>query len=169
MGGSIFSQTIAASRGVTGILAIVAGVLAWVAQRGEARAGGGTTGAGQSSKSGETTSTSTETITQSTASGTRTESNASGSGSQDSNSNEVETGPCLSIPEPTGGTEEPMMSVCLCTCDTGDEGPDAPTSALLLALLVRRRRRESLEHVAAQGRLPEDVVARLRAELDEDD
>ena len=76
---------------------------------------------------------------------------------------EAGTGPCLSI-------GEPEMSVCLCACDTQGDGGNEWAPALLLLPLVRRRsRREALERVADQGRLPPDVVARLRSRLGDDE
>jgi hypothetical protein len=60
----------------------------------------------------------------------------------------------------------------LCACETGKErdGTDlAP--ALLLPVIVQRRRsrRQSLERIAADGRLPSDVIARLRLRIDASD
>ena len=40
---------------------------------------------------------------------------------------------------------------------------------VLLPLVRRRSRREALERVADQGRLPPDVVARLRSRLGDDE
>jgi hypothetical protein len=74
---------------------------------------------------------------------------------------EMETGPCLTIAEPP----------CLCACEI-ETDVDATALALgVLPLLVTRRRtrRELIERFEAEGRLPADVLARLRPSDDTED
>lgn len=166
---SISCQALGATRGIG--LAVLVGLAGWLAHR-SALAGGGTAGTGEPA----TGTTSDGTAGGDTAAGSSTGSGdttgASGEGTDDTG--RFETSACLSAPEPTTGTEtegDPDLGVCLCACDThNDDGSDA-AAFLLLPLLARRRRsrREVLDQVADQGRLPADVVARLRARMSEDE
>jgi hypothetical protein len=194
---SISCQAFDAGRSFTVLMAMLAAALAWVAHRGQARAGGDTgatgtdtadtgtadtgtadtgtadtgtadsgTTATSTADSGTTDSGTTATATTATA----TDGSSSSTGSTGADE-AFETGPCLSAPETETDTEA-EMTVCLCACETGKErdGTDlAP--ALLLPVIVQRRRsrRQSLERIAADGRLPSDVIARLRLRIDASD
>jgi hypothetical protein len=78
------------------------------------------------------------------------------SGVADDFSDDSDTGPCLSIAPPNEG----------CECGPADD-PASPLALLLPVLALRRRagRRERIDRLASEGRLPPDVIARLRARL----
>lgn len=79
-----------------------------------------------------------------------------GSGVADDFGDDSDTGPCLTIAPPNEG----------CECGPADD-PATPLALLLPVLAVRRRggRRERIDRLASEGRLPPDVIARLRARL----
>ena len=159
-----------ATRGLAIAAALATGLLAWLAHRGLARAGADTStteGASGTSTTGGSTVASPDS--------TAADATASTASSDSTTANEsFETGPCLTAPLTTGNDTEPEPEVlpCLCACETGHDGEAIDWApALLLPVLARRRRsrRRSLEQLAAAGRLPEDVVARLRRRLANDE
>lgn len=163
---SISCHAFGATRGVGLLLAVVVGILAWAAQRGHARAGGST--GGSTGSGGADTETTAGTESSSGAPADTTAATGSGTAADDTGM-EPETGACLSAPHPTDTDGDPELAVCLCACDTGHDDPSDWAPALLLPLMIRRRsRRESLERIAHDGRLPPDVVDRLRRRLRDD-
>jgi hypothetical protein len=139
--------------------------------------GTGTTGGGTETASTGAASTGTAGTGGTSTTGTGT-AGTSGSGtSLDSTAahGTTTTGACLSAPYDGSVTDtetEPELLPCLCACESGDDRDAARWApALLLPVVARRRRsrRRSLERIAAAGRLPDDVVARLRRRLDAGD
>jgi hypothetical protein len=174
------------ARGLALVAALVTGALAWIAHRGHARAGGGTADTGSTGSTGSTESTTdADTTGSSTGSGSgSTEASTTGSTSADAGTLDstasagtaeptsttnatsdegFETSACLSIGPPD------EFGPCLCACEIDDDrdATDWAPALLLPAVALRRRsRRASLDRIAADGRLPEDVVARLRQRMD---
>jgi len=163
------------ARGFAVAAVMLTGALAWLAHRGHAHAGGGTGSAGSTSSTTEAGTTEAGTTEASTGSGTTASTgvdpdtlDSTASGDTDSTTT---TGPCLSIGNYTD-TDEPESIPCLCACETDGNRTTADWApALLLPVIARRRRsrRRSLEHLATAGRLPPDVVARLRERIEHDD
>jgi hypothetical protein len=186
-------EAFGAARGLAVAAVLLTGALAWLAHRGHAHAGeatgsttdsgttdSGTTDAGTTGSTGVDSGTTDAGTTGSTGVGSGTLDSTASGGTVDSTSTVGTTategttyvGPCLSIGPYGTDTEAPELLPCLCACETGTDRNAADLApALLLPLIARRRRnrRRSLERIAATGRLPDDVVARLRNRLDTDD
>jgi hypothetical protein len=170
------------------VAALITGALAWIAHRGHARAGGGTgdTGStGSTTDAGTTGSSSGSGADSGTDSGTADSGTAgSGTGSTSADAGTLDSTASAGTAEPTSTTgatsdEGFETSACLsisppdefgpCACEIDDDrdATDWAPALLLPAVALRRRsRRASLDRIAADGRLPEDVVARLRQRLD---
>lgn len=172
-------EAFGAARGLAIAAVVLTGALAWLAHRGLAIAGGGTIGSSTSdaattdssgTDSGTTGSTTVgpdtldSTASNGTAGSTTTTGTTAAEGSSD-------VGPCLSVGLPETDTTEPELLPCLCACETdGDRTAGWAPALLLPAIALRRRnRRTSLGRLAAAGRLPPDVIARLRRRLEDDD
>jgi hypothetical protein len=171
---TVSCHALGTARGLAVVAALVTGALAWIAHRGHARAGGGTGDTGSTTDAGTTgssTSSSTDSGTSdstgadagtldSTASAGTAEPTSTTSATADEG---FETSACLSITPP----EE--SGPCACEIDDDRDATDWAPALLLPAVALRRRsRRASLDRIAADGRLPEDVVARLRQRMDAD-
>jgi hypothetical protein len=166
------------ARGLAIVAALVTGALAWIAHRGHARAGGGT---GDTGSTGSTTEA--DTTGSSTGSSTSSSTDSGTSGSTSADAGTLDSTASAGTAEPTSttsatGDEGFETSACLsiappesCACEIDDDrdATDWAPALLLPAVALRRRsRRASLDRIAADGRLPEDVVARLRQRLDAD-
>jgi hypothetical protein len=187
-------EAFGAARGLAVAAVLLTGALAWLAHRGHAHAGGSTGSTGGTSSTTDAGTTGSTGVDSSTTDSSTADAGTTGStgvdsatldstasgGTVDSTSTVGTTaaegttyiGPCLSIGTPETETGDPELLPCLCACETGTDRNAADLApALLLPLIARRRRnrRRSLERIAATGRLPDDVVARLRNRLERDD
>ena len=72
---------------------------------------------------------------------------------------DADTGPCLSI-DPNAGNDD--------GCAVGDRSGAELALLLPLLALARRSRKEAFDHLAEEGRLPSDVLDRLRKALTRD-
>lgn len=164
---AISCQALGTSRLVGLLVALGSGLLAWVLHRSAAWAGG-ETGTGASTSAPEDTSGSSSGPEASDTTGSST-SEPTGTTTSDEAGETTETGPCLGAPYDGSTSEEPEMTVCLCACETDADGSGGAPLMLLPVVARRRSRRRSLERIAAEGRLPADVVARLRRAIPGDD
>jgi hypothetical protein len=147
---------------------LAAGIAAWTWRPASARAGGGTTGAdttaADSTTAADTSGSSESSSSAASSDSTTTTVGTSGTSSgttinldgADADASDVETGPCLLV--------DSCLMTCACEIDDEDDdrARDVALGLLPIVAMRRRARREIIDRLDAEARLPADVLERLR-------